>query len=893
MNWDFFQQFFILTPNSNPAHVYPVPLGTLYTIVFHDFALKFGELNACVCVFLIHPNRTTLEANMEIGLRTVLLPVQGVDAVSCVGDVALISRLVDGKRVLNIAEHQAGLWKTHTPAEGDAVADNDESCYSFGSHFVLGSRAQLVFASVSDGKKVGLFKRKEQDVCSEPEAVEALGFQNPLCSLKAFPNGTGYDASDVVAAVSTTGEVKLLCFSESTGEISSCSLAPLGIERVLFVSKFQDKYLVVLGTKDGKIVLQALEVGCGKNIGTFKAEPPLETILPSPPDAVTTFMSEGKSAVLGFILEEEYAFVLYQGGYIHIMTADIKKKGSSKAFPGAWFNKSAETIPNSPQENIILRHAFQLLPDLSEKKASSSSLDGNNEDLRMSGGIVGLKGGYVAVGFGHYLSVWDGVYNVGHGLLHTRESIETLFEGVSSARVFVACGSSLKELIIGNGKRIVSLSLGLTVKRKGTCDEIISNMLLDSESAPLHAQPVTVGPIKAAAEAGGNTNRLFRRVMESENNEETHMVRQLLSRSRTPSAESVSLLTKEYTSKLRKVRRGNFGKTSNLGLAKLPSERLAAVTVARCLYEIHNGNLKFLVPMIDMIGTGVVSSEASLAVIAVSDSWDMGPNSRPLSLTSIIDPLTVSDNYLNVIEAIVGRVADLPERDMVRIMQFAGRLCEVNTKKSARESGSMDETAQNNEILTAVRLARSKRLLKSCMTCTADRFLVIPALKKVPFTDVIALLHLFEEILGTEQVGLQENEEEIIPDVPSKVRLGYFSEETFSEDSAIMYRGLRNWLDKDLAVRSGSGNRGQEQGCIEWTCHVVDAHLADLILDNSARELMDRLLETVRQKRKESELLKGIEGLMCHLVDMKAIPNEEDSVYKMNVRLVPPFAALM
>lgn len=763
----------------------------------------------------------------------------------------------------------------------------------FGTCAVVDPRRGLVYASLKDRRRYVTLQVPEKNKHGlVDEGVKELELESPLFSLAVLPGASVVEHGALVVAVSTTGELAMICATGPVSEVEKRILDPLPVDSVLAVSCFQEDYLVVVGLRKSEVVLLPIHFKASESFSTISVVQLGAMQLPKPPSVVRS-KSIGKKVVLDFVFDEKYIAVLYGGGLVHILRPQQSLNRSFHNGEGklnSWYGDKERSV--SSDASIIAK------PDLTFQ-LSSGSVDDNGASMSKAwkglqedtGGIARLDENYFAIGYGQYVSIWDSAYIVGHGLVQVDGHVTVVCPGRCRAKPLIGTEAGLQELWVGDTDGSTPFSLGLTITRKGACDGIVTELLRASEAVPMHAQPVTVAATKIAAEAEGDADRVFRSRLDTLDEEEIALVRMLLNRSETSLPEAVARLTKEYTTEFKKVRRGNRGKYSDMGLAKLPSERLAAVSVARCLYEIQDGNPKFLVPLIDMIGTGVVSSEAVLAVMGSSDSWNMGADSEPLALLSIVDPLMTSGIFINALEAVITRVADLPEPDIVRVVQFVVRLTHEEFSNDSAVGEGLAESEGNTG--KSERLAQATHLLLKSVSSAVDRTRVVESLRQIPIADVIAMLNRFDDILNAAAATSEVKKRAKTPQAPLPLRDGFFVKDSafFDEEEVAKYRGVGDWLDDD-EDRNVLRRKSIVSGCIEWTSHLIDAHLANLIMDETGQEVAARLLQTVRLRRGEFEVIKSLHGLTSHLMDGKPVPNQNDPLYTNTVLEVPAYASL-
>lgn len=802
-------------------------------------------------------------------------------------------------RVLDIS-HSAGRgnsitlskWQHDDIIEGQPVPAiatwNSFQDEEFGSCVALDTQNDLVFASLRDRRRIATFPVSSEDLVKNT-AIFPLDFASPLFALRTLTlsSSSADRNNDVIFAISSTGEIEAFCSEAGEGKaeknIRWKKVKALPLESVLFVSYFESDHLLIIGMREDNIFLLALKFSIESNFEVMKFEEMPEIQLPRPPSSAVSSKTIGDSFVLGFLMKESYSFILYSGGFVHILSPNSTSLETKCGTLRLWYPRKKGLSEKEPVVIAKPSHAFRLSPGTVEDNsvAIAGIWKGRKED---AGDVADLGGSYVAIGYGQYVSIWDGIYKVDHGIQQISGHVTAICP--RSGKALVASEEGFIELTADNSSPV---SLGLAVRRKGSCDAVVSKMQQPSDEVPIHSQPVIVRAAKVAAEAG-SPERVFNRLLKSLDGEEMEIVRALVNRETCSSAEAVAKLTQHYTMEYKKVRRGNRGKSTDLGLSNLPSERLAAVSVARCLYEIHFGHGRYVVPLIDMIGTGVVSNEAVLAVVELSDSWQMGPAAEPLVLRSIVDPLITSPTFLNSLEAIVSRVADLPEGDIVRIVQFAVRMIQSSSPSSDEEGSMTDAPDSTASFLRSRQHLQATHLLFSCVNASVDKSRVVQALRQVPLADIIRILGRFDHILSDiSSSSLQRRKKP--RQVPSDVKRGFFGPSGGSFDITL-YRGVGNWLDQEgnANLIMEAGDMGVS-GVIQWTCHVIDAHLATLIMDASGRELASGLLKTVRHRKRELEVLRSLEGLTSHLVGKHPLPTQ-DPLYSNTTIEVPMYAAL-
>lgn len=773
--------------------------------------------------------------------------------------------------------------------EGPLAQWSLSAAHNFASCAVFDTNTHHVYSSSQDKHSFTAFPltAASDNVSSKNEPYRFL-FKDELFAFTRLPSSRGDDDGDSIFAVSKTGQVAFLRVSKAT-VCKQRLLGSLPLDNVLAVSTFEDNCVLIVGERGSQAIVCPLVL---EKDGPFETASIMQVTpirIPEPPASAVSAKSAKGSILLGFVFGRSRAALLYADGTVHILRSQSSATKIGKRCFGEWKYANGRDVKAADQLVVAeMVHAFRLYAAIESDDSSSLVLKGERSSGH-SGGIVPLGRDYVAIGYGQYVSIWDLTYCVGHGLIKTSSWVNDMCRGPSDTTVLIGSERGMHEVSVGGADVLIPLTLGLAMTRNGTCEGITVRSQSIKDAVPLRSQPVTVGVTKTAAEAGRRVEHIFRGVMDALDMEELKMVRALLSRESTGSAEAVARLTEEYTTHRKRVRRGNHGIRTDLGLAKLPSERLAAASVARCLQEIHQGNLKYLVPLIDMLGTGVVSNEAVLTVIGLSDSWDMGPEKERLNFLSILDPLLTSEVYCNALEAVVTRVSDLSEPDIVRVVQYVIRMTQavidedVNVRDEAAEKQNKDKEA--------TLLSRGTHLLIKCVTAHGERKRLVESLRQIPVADVVSILSRLEEILAC------LNQEELRRKTRTAraglaIREGFFSGKSFSEEDVKTYRGVGDWLDKDDARYKAENEGAEVQGCITWICHLIDAHLTNIIMDGSARKLAKRLRRVVTTRQREYVMMKSLQGLSSHLAGGRSVPSLEDPLCSNRVIQVPTYASL-
>eukprot|EP00177_Eucheuma_denticulatum_P007161 GFKZ01013019.1.p1 GENE.GFKZ01013019.1~~GFKZ01013019.1.p1 ORF type:complete len:855 (-),score=119.58 GFKZ01013019.1:1482-4046(-) len=788
--------------------------------------------------------------------------------------------------------------------------------HPFANLFALDQAAQRVYAVLGDRCRVVSFPFASSGgdvvLLEDPKHLE---FQSPITALVRLPRCStqqqqqqqqqqhhqqqkheqqqqqqrSSDEGDFIFAFSEAGECALICVEAGTMRVLyAMSIIPEG--QVLDAMAFDNDFVLVLAIVREKFSVYPLFLNRGLAPSPTSLKRLVPMRLPAPPQgaALSTRESKVSNLVLAFDFERDSGAVLYRDGTVHILHPSTTGVNISDDSFGLWRYAENNATGADRAASVKLAHSFQVSPDMPEGSECQSQA---KHDWPSRGGLLRFGKSYIAVGYGHYVSLWDVRYFVGHGLIRVRGTVASLSAGRHNAAALLCTDNGVHEVFSQNADVFGPVTLGLAMTRKGLCEEIVTRIEPVADTAPIRSQPVTVSATRTAAEAGGRVERVFRSLMKAVDDAEQEIVGALLDREQAGTAEEVAQLTAEYTTANNGVRRGNLGEDVDTGLARLPSERLAAVSVARCLHELHRGNGKFLVPLIDMLGTGVVSNEAVMAVLGLSDSWEMGEESDRLNLLSIIDPLLSSHVYWNALEAVITQVSDLSEPDIVRVVQVVVRMTHREFEREMEAQLERVNRQREDENKEGSLLTRSTNLLVKCVMASAARGRLVESLKQVPVADAIAILSRLEQVLKCRSI--QELKQKTwVPAVPDFVQLGFFHGNEFSDSDLEKYRGVGNWLDNDRDSVVATNSSDELQGCIAWIGHLIDAHLTNLVMDENGARLARKLLALVRKRRREYELLKSLLGVSWHLSEGKPLPRCEDPLYKPQIVRVPLFASL-
>lgn len=364
---------------------------------------------------------------------------------------------------------------------------------------------------------------------------------------------------------------------------------------------------------------------------------------------------------------------------------------------------------------------------------------------------------------------------------------------------------------------------------------------------------------------------------------------------------------------------------------RLPSSRFAANYVARCLHEIASQKkLRFVIPLVDMIATGVVCGDEAMAAYHAwgEETDEDGVSMRQVTLSSIVDVVLSCGELFNVLEAVVQRVAALREDELLRIMLVCVRVCaeEANAKlyeeevkkQSQAENGHQDNAEDDlmdvdmdkkkkekrkentedvgNKISNRVR--RARRLLRNCVTIGVDHERMLKCIRHVPYDDVLSLLNEFTRLLNElndddqDEYGYDSD----YNDVDESNKQGNNVDKDGIElRRAQEYRGISDWLDgpKFTTDQGDLGGKSVMEGFVEWVCRIVDGHFSNLIMGGNGLMVASQLLQTVEEIRERSLIMRDLEGMSCHLLEKRSIPSNENSLFNVKSAKIPASLAIL
>lgn len=618
--------------------------------------------------------------------------------------------------------------------------------------------------------------------------------------------------------------------------------------------------------------------------------------------------------VLGCTIQPGVLIVLYTRGLLHTyQTRGARSVGQC--------GPSVERLKLALGREAIVanrRHSV-VLEDGEGSALAGSPMDKKIAPSAALGGVISLGWGFALVLYDRVASVWDGIYGTGHGYVELPGAIHSFSAGNGNGcAALQTTTGSVYSLRVDVQDICRGPSLGMALQNQSACTAVVkhSSQADVLGSAPMLAQPVVGEILRSAADGGHDAASRLEKFFRAENKVENTRL-QLSSRpSATPNASDLKRLIRQstegastpahptLTSASRKqspnapVKKGVQSPepgfltatsqrfpSATLALAKLPTERTAATVVARCVYEVHRGDLSFVEPLIDMVASGVVSNDLvvlSLQDIAASGRSDDDDVSIPASL---IAPLLKDGKCMNAVEAVMLRVADLSEKEVVRTIQRTLRMEKDDIKNLARQP-KLRAGARDAKLFGRT---PGQRVLGRCLSRSFEPAAFSEALRCMHIHDVILFLEYLRLVIGHIAIA----QAIVIP--PAHADSIRDSKGVDDRETQPVYRGERSWLDEpawtDLppihAVTKIQGH------CVDLASRLVDAHMPALIVDAVGSRVATRLLKVVRKHKLQAEALAPLEGMSRHFRQKRRLPTpgNEWRTFK-QIRKLPAGAAL-
>lgn len=782
------------------------------------------------------------------------------------GEHVVLSHLQDGEHSLTLFP----LEETH--AEKDTrIRHSRRKIDGHSPGSIIHLAKDVILTTLQDDKRLAAFKIA--NMLLEPDSPVQfiqLQFKGSVFSLESLAT----ESERIVAAVSSQAEVSLIRCNDESAEFQTCSYDKINLDRVLTTTTFSNNYIIVFGIQSNKFVfvpLRANSINSSK--WCMSVLDPVQ--LPVPPSVSADLFAASSSMTLSASFHEHCVYLLWKNGVVNIVAPDesshfILSNVKEPSLDTWWSSVSA--VENLQSNLPVCVQSFNFVLDgidIPEQQTSTSTEVGHFHS------IVAMSPYFVAISYGNTVAIWDLVYHIPHGYIRRGRRIRQITANAS--RTLIIEGDTLFELCAPEASSSRPPMIATASRRKHSCESIITSLSAMADNGPLRAHALTTIPISAAADAGGQSTYMFSRTLENERDRELADVRAVLSRADTPSAKSLRKLGTDYFQSLGM-------ETGVFEVPRLPSDRLAAAFVARCLFELAAAaDCSFVPPLIDMVGTGVVSAEGVTAALQMAEVWSNSELNRP-ELFALSELVPKIGKFTNVLEALVRRVTDLPEFDNVRIMLYAAWVC-TECRKAIRKNQS-DNVNTVKE--TRMRYRRAVLLLRSCLEVRTNEQ-SLKSLSKISFSDALLLLNELEYFLRN---GRNATDEDISKELK---RQGEIAEKRVLEDVdidselAVHYRGHKGWLDTFHRVRqkNSSSKKCATKGCLEWIGGLLDAHLTSLILDKEGGLLASQLLKAVEKERRDRECLLELKG-MTHQIGMQLLtPPPPDKLYRVITQSVP------
>lgn len=692
--------------------------------------------------------------------------------------------------------------------------------------------------------------------------------------------------------------------------------------------------------------------------------------------------SSSRNPLLAATLLPHCANLLLSDGTMHIFAPKRRKTSNfaSETSLDAWFNTIAST-----NSSCLVRSSKIHSPPSTNNKPFGTILP-----IRTNAAALNSECDthHMLVIYNNCLSVWDTTYHIMHGQLHNASPIRQVCLSNPSCPVIcdsngiraVEINSSSVDDELGTSKspfHVPSLARAVDVMRQQSeghgCD-LLPSAELSSPSFSKSSSPLAVqahidarDAITKAAHAGGSLSAVFDPVLENAVKQEMAKLRAILA------ASSV-----KEVQKLKHV-------TIN------PSNRVAALFSTRCLIALVRSPLKefckpsksacmLFDPLIDMLASGAVSSNA---VVQLFNSWpykegtglddddDDSENEdekvvndksnsmngevqggvSDFEISSIVDavlaPYLIRRNWLlqnpeyilnfvpfNVLEAVILKVPDLLESDIVRIMLFAAQMCRFDGSDQTENETMSDPKLSHRkqgQFVSRERVRRAHVLLDRAVHVSVDPTSAVSALRDVPFDDVLVLFDQLQCVVGNAENHLENplsNESSENRRLSEIIRLPNIKDYPLSRKSN--YRGTGAWLDfpdADISltenhcniengvqdktgtingneIEDDSDSDGYEflvdsvidiSSYVEWMSRAIDAHFTNFIMDphGQGSTLINKSLITVGSVHLNRRELKTLDGMTKHLTEKRTLPKFDHPLYTVRKRSIPAHFTIM
>lgn len=724
----------------------------------------------------------------------------------------------------------------------------------------LNLKGNILFASLRDDRRLAVTTVAGLSVCPvETVRYLDLQFNNPLFSLENL----GTRGINTIVAVSSQGELALVqCDKDLVLQTRPCE--KLDLQRVLATSVFGNQHLIVFGIQSDHFVFIALRIAAATDISKVHVTSFNPVLLPIP-DSVRSslFSKSSKQVSLSACFYTNCIYTIWSNGTVNVLAPDepsfgrsaVKERDTIDLWCTLLSNKTRK--PNPP----VCIQSFNIAPD-----APGHHLP-----------VFAVRAGtnFVAICRGTIVSIWDVIYHLPHGYIQLDQPVRDIY--MDSHRILLSSDDTILDLLIPEAMSSRPPTLATAIRRKASCDSVINGLRAVTDNEPLRAHALTTTPISTAAHAGGQSPHLFSRALDAERDRELRDVKAVLSRPDTPTAASLQKLGSDYFQSVK-------DDSSSLEVPRLPSDRLAAAFVARCLYEIASvKDYNYVFPLIDMIGTGVVSAEGVLVALEMSNSWATNGEEAlgPISSVSSLFPQIAK--FTNVFEALVARVVDLPELDLINVLHMTAWF----RKDIRRQIGATDVSKTETRALK-LDYARVEQLLRTCLRVRTGQNAIVQALSKIPFSDALLVLNELNEFMRHRATEIDEDVRNELNARAGVAEQRAKTGENMTPEDAVNYRGYKRWVDTGLGIEKEVCGNGAFKGCVEWIGYILDAHLPSIILDPEGAVLASQLLETVQKEREQRECLQGLKGMTVQIQSQfESTARGGNTMYRVVTRNIP------
>lgn len=443
-------------------------------------------------------------------------------------------------------------------------------------------------------------------------------------------------------------------------------------------------------------------------------------------------------------------------------------------------------------------------------------------------------------------------------------------------RIFMRTTSNEFSLEFEKPKTKETISLGEALKQK------VSSQKYSASNPPkrqlLKSQVVATNLVKTVASAGTPARiSVLKKFKTEESREETHL-RQVWSEEQVMGPVAFARIINGYM-RCGKKAKDLIRASENPGLARLPSASFAAATVARCLIEIARGRVGCVIPFIDILGVVSLPNRAIHGYLRKFAGKFEVTQSEVVSIIGILN----QKETLQGMQAALVSIPDLPEFEIVRAAQCAVRIRRSCVALREKLGGSrfsrtppdeltgyeLKSWTENEHVITKVH-----RLLLKCVVTPVDQTGLMKGFKSVTIDDVKHLLDYFAIILSAHStrnpLGFENEIRSLLPGAKHT-----------------HYRGTENWMDRGFNSRS---TENQElQGCMQWTCSLLDVHMSSLLVDTESCQLLSIFLKHVLKQRESSESVTSVLGALEHLGAGISVPKEELEYERYEVDLETEF----